>query len=220
MKVYKVSKFRTNGQNFQDMHDPEIRTKNPEVGRYFLVTKDDNLLSKDRNLENGVPFFGTWTDNFEEFKKDNTIELYCVVDNHSRICPNGNMLDVETEERKHEVEDIIDNALTEEDCRAWAEGNLTDNVKQLMKEHNIKQLNIWDDVCEIVEFDSEEKKTGIKTITDLEIGDYATQNNEVAEVKGLYGSQYKYYANTDREYIPENTKINEVNDLFVDYVND
>lgn len=66
----------------------------------------------------------------------------------------------------------------------------------------------------------EETNHEIKTITDLEIGDYATQNNEVAEVKGLYGSQYKYYANTDREYVPENAEINEVNDLFVDYVND
>ena len=62
-----------------------------------------------------------------------------------------------TEERKHEIEDIIDNALTEEDCKTWAEGNLTEHVKQLMKEHNIKQLNIWDDVSEIVEFDSQEK---------------------------------------------------------------
>jgi len=125
-----------------------------------------------------------------------------------------------TKERKHEIEDIIDNALTEEDCKAWAEGNLTDHVKQLMEEHHIKQLNIWDDVSEIVEFNSQEKKTEIKTITDLEIGDYATQNNEVAEVKGLYGSQYKYYANTDREYVPENAEINEVNDLFDYDVND
>lgn len=60
------------------------------------------------------------------------------------------------EERKHEIEDIIDNALTEEDCRAWAEGNCTEHVKQLMEEHHIKQLNIWDDVSEIVDFDSDE----------------------------------------------------------------
>lgn len=113
------------------------------LGKNLIVKEEDVMI--DDNI-----FFGSWTDNFEEFKKDNTIELYCVVDNHSRICPHGN----------------------------------------------------------------------IKTITDLEIGDYATQNNEVAEVKGLYGSQYKYYANTDREYVPENTKINEVNDLYVDYVND
>lgn len=61
-----------------------------------------------------------------------------------------------TEERKHEIEDIIDNALTKEDCRAWAEGNCTEHVKQLMEEHHIKQLNIWDDVNEIVDFDSDE----------------------------------------------------------------
>lgn len=78
------------------------------------------------------------------------------------------------EERKHEIEDIIDNALTEEDCRAWAEGNLTDHVKQLMEEHHIKQMNVWDDVCEIVEFDTEsaeeveEKKTGIEEQYTLE----------------------------------------------------
>lgn len=74
------------------------------------------------------------------------------------------------------------------------------------------------------DFDNElllkERKQEIKTITDLEIGDYATQNNEVAEVKGLHGSQYKYYANTDREYVPENAEINEVNDLFDYDVND
>ena len=64
-----------------------------------------------------------------------------------------------TEERKHEIEDIIDNALTEEDCRAWAEGNLTDHVKQLIKEYHIKQLNIWDDVCEIVEVEERKKLT-------------------------------------------------------------
>jgi len=62
------------------------------------------------------------------------------------------------EERKHEIEDIIDNALTEEDCKAWAEGNLTDHVKQLIKEYHIKQLNIWDDVCEIVEVEEKTYK--------------------------------------------------------------
>jgi hypothetical protein len=57
-----------------------------------------------------------------------------------------------TEERKHEIEDIIDNALTEKDCQEWAAGNMTKHIAELMKQYSIKVLNIWDDVCEIVEF--------------------------------------------------------------------
>jgi len=96
-----------------------------------------------------------------------------------------------TEERKHEIEDIIDNALTEEDCKAWAEGNLTNNVKQLMEEHHIKQLNIWDDVCEIVEFDSQEKTYKYKAYFEnktcpVAVGAIDAESKEEAE-KILFG---------------------------------
>ena len=56
-------------------------------------------------------------------------------------------------EKKERIESIIDNTLTEEDCREWAKGNMTDHVAELLKQYHIKVLNIWDDVSEIVEFE-------------------------------------------------------------------
>lgn len=56
-------------------------------------------------------------------------------------------------ERKYEIETIINNALTEEDCYEWAQGNCTAHTAKLIRKYNIKLLKICDAVCEIDDFE-------------------------------------------------------------------
>lgn len=84
-----------------------------------------------------------------------------------------------TEERKHEIESIINNTLTEKDCREWAAGNMTDHVAELLKQYNIKVLNIWDDCSEIVEFNKPEIKR--KSTWDYNNPDHTTDTVETTE---------------------------------------
>jgi beta-galactosidase/beta-glucuronidase len=59
---------------------------------------------------------------------------------------------------KEVIESEITNSLTERDCEVWASGKLTAHVKGLIKKYHIREMNIWDDICEIVSFEEPEEK--------------------------------------------------------------
>jgi len=57
----------------------------PNGYKYLIITDDDNVLSITADPDNGDVFFGSWTDNYIEFRGDKSIEL--LVDKPRLIWP-------------------------------------------------------------------------------------------------------------------------------------